>query len=100
MPTSKPASRTPRITPAQRRPMSGPGEERSVEQRRQSVVRQNRGARCFSDEAAAEDALDRAAGVIRPEAEEESGAGAVLFQQLDQARYPSSGCRGRYRRRL
>jgi len=53
--------------------------EGSVEQRRQSVVRQNRGARCFSDEAAAEDALDRAAGVIRPEAEEKGGAGAVLF---------------------
>src|SRR5258706_13396118 len=72
-------------------PDVGTGEERSVEQRRQSVVRQNRGARCLADEAAAEDALDRAARVIRPEAEEKSGAGAVLFQQLDQARYPSSG---------
>src|SRR5258706_10552684 len=72
-------------------PDVGTGEERSVEQRRQSVVRQNRGARCLADEAAAEDALDRAARVIRPEAEEKSGAGAVLVQQLDQARYPSSG---------
>src|SRR5216117_722180 len=62
---------------------------RPVEERQEPVVRQHRGARYLSDEAATEHALDRAARVIRTEAEEESGAGAVLFQQLDEARNSS-----------
>jgi len=42
----------------------------------------------IAHEATAKNALDGSPGVIRPEAEEEGRAGAVLFQKLHQTRHP------------
>src|SRR5262245_66664357 len=65
----------------------GPGQQRTVEERAQAVVLDHRRARHLPHEAAPEDATDRAAGVIRSEAEEERRVRAVALQEPDDARH-------------
>ena len=61
-------------------------QEHSVQQRLQAVVLQHRGALHLAEEAAAQDALDRSAGVIGAEAEEEGRRHAQALQQVREAR--------------
>ena len=63
----------------------------AVEQRAQSVVFEHRGARNLLQKALAKDPLDRPAGVVGPEAEQEGGAGIVPAQDAEQARHALAG---------
>ena len=49
----------------------------------EAVVLQHRGARDLLHETGTKRSRDRASGVVRPEAEQKSRAGLVLFQRLD-----------------
>src|SRR6267142_3569554 len=59
-----------------------PRQERAVEEGADAVVFQDRRPFDLREEPWAKNAAQRAAGVVRPEAEEERGAGAVAFQYL------------------
>src|SRR5439155_1569201 len=67
-------------------------QERPIEQRLDAVMLDHRGAADLGEEPGAEDAAQRAPGVIGTEAEEESGAGLVFLQQIDQARHSGYSC--------
>ena len=60
--------------------------ERAVEQRLDPVVLDDGRSAHLGEKAGAEDAPQRATGVVGAEAEKEGGAGLVLFQQFDESR--------------
>jgi len=61
-----------------------PRQQGAIEQGGEAVMRYHRGALTLAKEALAEYAFDGAAGVIGAEAEQESAAGLMLLQQVDQ----------------
>src|SRR5262249_9916048 len=67
------------------------GQQRTVKQSAEPVVRYHGSAPYFLEEALAEHALDGAAGMVGPQAEQKGGAGLVLLQYLDEARHALAG---------
>src|SRR4029077_12000344 len=63
-----------------------PRKEHSVEQRLQTVVLEHRGASHLAEEAVAEGAFDRTAGVSGAEAEKKGGRHAQALQQIRKPR--------------
>jgi hypothetical protein len=63
------------------------GQQRAVEQRPDAVMLDHRSPAHLADEAATEQALERAAGVIGTQREEERRVHIVLAQQLDEIRH-------------
>jgi len=66
----------------------GTGQDSAIQKRSDTVVRNHRSAPDLAHESASEYALDGAAGVVGPQAEQECCAGIVLLQQFNQPWHP------------